>query len=287
MTPAKLQSDEHWTSEFWQSERGGLHVRTKGETESATPVLFLHSLGPGHSQQQWLSAADLIAADHPVALIDLLGWGESDRPDIDYGLAASLETLQAFTEQELASGFHLVASGESAPIALSLAEKLPHSVLSVALSGPAGLKLDAEQQSGTDWAVDKLLGAPIFRTSAVNAYTRRSAIENNLLRHQLAAPTADQASEHYRLAHLPGSARPISAFLRGRYERSLESVSSSSNLKLWIGWGRKAMGEPVEDADVWLRHFDQAELVVFEQAASWPHVDVPEQFAQELLRFLA
>ena len=286
LPPAELPAADAWRSDTFDGLQGRLHLRSRGSQHDGTPAVFLHSLGPGHSQQQWMTAAELISSNRKVLLVDLLGWGESDRPDATYDLDSCVQDLEALVKDRVEEGVHLVASGEGAPIALSLAEALPDIIKSVALSGPAGLELADTQQGARDWVVDTLLGAPILRTSAVNTYTRHSAVENNLIRHQLAPPSDEQVAEHYRLAHLRGSARPLAAFLRGRYERSLESLSLPKGLKLWIGWGRKAVGEPVEDADLWLRHLDQAELVVFEQAASWPHVDVPEQFANELLNFL-
>ncbi len=286
LPPGSLPADEDWRPERWASAVGELFVLTRGLSRPATPIVFLHSLGPGHSHQQWLAATESLALKHPLILVDLLGWGRSDRPKAPYGLKASVSTLKNLGSEFIGKPFHLVASGESAPVALSLAESAPEMVKSVALSGPAGLTLDSAEPSRRDWAFDQLLGAPIFGTSAVNAYTRRSAIENNLIRHQLAPPSAEQIDEHYRLAHLPGSTSPVSTFLRGRYERALGTLALDPSLKVWIAWGRKAVGEPVEDADLWLRHLKSAELVVFENAASWPHVDQPKQFSDELVRFI-
>lgn len=287
LPPAQLPAADTWRSDRFDGPRGRLHLRSRGHQHTTAPIVLIHSLGPGHSQQQWMTAAELLSASHPVLLIDLLGWGASERPDVDYGLESCVGDLEALAEDRLEQPFYLVASGESAPIALTLAETLPERIAGVALSGPAGIQLVDGEQSTRDRLVDTLLGAPIFGTSAVNTYTRRSAVESNLNRHQLAAPSQAQVAEHYRLAHLPGSARPIAAFLRGRYERSLESLSLHADLKLWIGWGRNAVGEPVEDADLWLRHLEQADLVVFEEAGSWPHVDVPGPFAKELLSFIS
>ena len=47
------------------------------------------------------------------------------------------------------------------------------------------------------------------------------------------------------------------------------------------------MGDPIEDADLWLYRIPQAQLTVFERSASWPHVDQPGHTARELSRFFA
>lgn len=285
LPPTPQPRDRGWQAQTWVSALGEVALLTKGNHGKAAPVVFLHSLGPGHSSAQWVKAAEMVAKRRNVVLLDLLGWGSSHRPNVEYGLDLSVDLLHTFANEWLDQSFHLVASGESAPLALSLAESYD-GALSVALSGPAGLRIRQEETSLQDRGFDLLLGAPILGTSAVNAYTRRDAIERNLSRHQLQRPEAKTVDQHYHLAHLPGSERSLTAFLRGRYERSLDSLNLNSDLATWIGWGRKAIGEPVEDADLWLTHLAAAELVVFEKTASWPHVDQPREFAAELLRFL-
>ena len=285
LAPAPQPRDSSWHSQTWASALGEVSLLTRGHHDNRAPVVFLHSLGPGHSSRQWIQAAGDIARRRNVVLIDLIGWGSSDRPHVQYSLDLSVDLLHTFAGEWLDGPFHLVASGEGAPLALSLAESSDQ-VLSVALSGPAGLRISKGKLSLSDRGFDLLLGAPILGTSAVNAYTRRDAIERNLTEHQMGHPSAEQIDLHYHFAHLPGSERSLAAYLRGRYERSLESLDLSDDLETWVGWGRKATGEPVEDADLWLTHLATAELVVFEQAASWPHVDQPHEFAKELLRFL-
>lgn len=285
LPPMARPKEDGWRIDTWVSALGDVRLLTRGEQSEQAPILFLHSLGPGHSSSQWLVAAAAIAEQRQVVLMDLLGWGDSARPDTEYGLELSVDLLHTFLSEVLEHPVHIVASGESAPIALSLGES-NEQVLSIALSGPAGLRIGQERLTLRDRGFDLLLGAPILGTSAVNAYTRRDAIENNLRRHQLAHPTETQIDQHYRFAHLPGSEHALAAFLRGRYERSLEELSLSERQKVWIGWGRKAAGEPVEEADLWLNQLPSAELVVFERSASWPHVDQPNEFSAELLRFL-
>lgn len=261
-------------------------LRLDSTRQDATPVLFLHSLGPGHSARQWTAVAEALASDRTVLLMDLPGWGESERTAEEYGWRSAAEAVLAVIQRAIKAPCHLVASGESAAVALSLPEigGAPQ-LRSIALSGPSGVRFEETVASAKDRLFDALLGAPILGTSAVNAYTRRDAIARSLGQHRSGSFDEALIDEHYRLAHLPGSERPLRAFLRGRYERFLAEIKLPEHLPVWIGWGRRAIGDPIEDADLWLYRVPQARLTVFEQSASWPHVDQPGHATRELRRF--
>jgi pimeloyl-ACP methyl ester carboxylesterase len=57
-------------------------------------------------------------------------------------------------------------------------------------------------------------------------------------------------------------------------------------MPLWLAWGRTAKTPPVETADLWLQRAPQAELKVFENSGSLPHLEEPRAFARELRRYL-
>ena len=263
-------------------------LRLDGARSGSAPALFLHSLGPGHSVLQWAPVAEALAADRTVMLMDLPGWGESERAGVDYGWRHAAETVLSVMQNEIERPCHLVAGGESAAVALSLPEIGGAGFLrSLSLSGPSGVRFEDIVPSARDRLFDALLGAPVLGTSAVNAYTRRDAIARRQARHRVEPLTTEELDEHYRLAHLPGSVRPLRAFLRGRYERFLAETDLPESIPVWIGWGRQAIGDPIEDADLWLYRVPQAQLTVFEQSASWPHVDQPGHAARELRRFFS
>lgn len=261
-------------------------LRLDGSRSGSTPTLFLHSLGPGHSVLQWATVAEALSSDRTVVLMDLPGWGESERADVDYGWRHAAETVLSVLHDEIGTPCHLVAGGESAAVALSLPEIGGAGYLrSLALSGPSGVRFEDIVPSARDRLFDSLLGAPVLGTSAVNAYTRREAIARSQAKHRIEPLSEESLDEHYRLAHLPGSVRPLRAFLRGRYERFLAETNLPESLPVWIGWGRQAVGDPIEDADLWLYRVPQAQLTVFERSASWPHVDQPGHATRELRRF--
>jgi pimeloyl-ACP methyl ester carboxylesterase len=119
---------------------GAVHVERYGH--GGTPVVFLH--GFGTSSFLWRAVAPRVAASqHTAVAIDLLGYGESDRPlDTEFSIAAQAEYLdRALTALRLPRAA-LVGVDLGGAVALRLAgarrERVSHLVLINSL-GPKGV----------------------------------------------------------------------------------------------------------------------------------------------------
>ncbi|MCW6160039.1 MAG: alpha/beta hydrolase [Candidatus Micrarchaeales archaeon] len=113
---------------------GALHYKHhKGDGKS---LVFLH--GFGASVLSWKRAMELLPGDYNVYLIDLLGHGLSDAPEIDYTVKAQVEALWELFEQENLSGFYLIGHSYGGWIAAYYASK--YAVGGLVLEDAPGLK---------------------------------------------------------------------------------------------------------------------------------------------------
>ena len=62
---------------------GDMFYEVKGARE-ARPLLLIHGFGPGASSYEWRKNIDILAQQFRVYTLDLLGFGLSDHPAIDY-----------------------------------------------------------------------------------------------------------------------------------------------------------------------------------------------------------
>lgn len=105
---------------------GAVHVERYGH--GGTPIILLH--GFGTCTFLWRHVAPLLAeAGHTAYAIDLIGYGESDRPpDADFGIAAQAEYLDAaMTALRLARAV-IVGNDLGGDVALRLAATRPDRV---------------------------------------------------------------------------------------------------------------------------------------------------------------
>ena len=110
---------------------GSVHVERSGH--GGTPIVLLH--GFGTSSFLWRNVAPGLAlARHAAFAIDLLGYGESDRPvEADFGIAAQAENLdRALTALRIARAV-IVGVDVGGGVALRLAATRPDRVSGLVL----------------------------------------------------------------------------------------------------------------------------------------------------------
>lgn len=113
---------------------GTLHVERYGL--GGPPVVLLHAFGT--SAFLWRAIAPSLAEDgHVVYAIDLMGYGESDRPlDADYTIAAQAEYVRAALASLRVPSAAICGVELGAGVALQLAIEAPSLVRRLALVSP-------------------------------------------------------------------------------------------------------------------------------------------------------
>lgn len=253
------------------------------------PILLLHSFGPGHDAEEWRAAAELLASQNLVYAPDLLGWGRSDMPRLDYDGELYIQLIGDFLEDVVARRCHIVAAGLAAAYAVQIALDRPELVDSLGLVVPAGIEIHGEEPDLKDALVNRLLRLPILGASALNLFTSRTAIGQHLKREVFLGPEqvdAARVEHHYRSSHQPGSHGALAAYLSGYLNHSVHEAVRRLKIPLWIGWGRDATDPPVETADLWLQQAPTAHLEIFEDCSNLPHLEVSTRFTRRLLPFL-
>jgi len=257
--------------------------------EGGEPIVFVHSFGPGHDGEEWRAVAEDLARDTRVLVLDLLGWGRSDKPSATYDAELYIQLLSDFIEDVVGKRCAIVAAGLSAAYAVQVAIDHPEAVSAISAVVPSGIDAEGDEPDLRDAMVHWMLRTPVFGTAALNVYTSQTALGQYLRREVFAAPERADAARiehHYRSSHQPGAHASLAAYLSGYSNHRILDVLGRFGLPLWLAWGRKAKNPPVETADLWIQRAPQAELEVFEESGNLPHLEEPRAFADSLKRYL-
>ena len=257
--------------------------------EGDTPIVLLHAFGPGHSAGEWRKVAEQLAQRHRILAPDLLGWGQSEHPDVAYDGELYIRLLRDFLEDVVGKKTVVVAAGLSAAYAVQLAVDRPDLIRAVGLVVPFGIGHGEDEPDIKDAIVHRLLRLPILGTAALNLYTSRSGIAGYLRREAFANESLVDdrlIAEHYRTSHLPGAHHALAAYVSGYLNHRVRAVLASLEQPVWLAWGRDAAGPPVATADLWLQRLPHAELDVFERCGALPHAESPEELVHKLRLFL-
>lgn len=103
-----------------------------------TPLVFLHNAGNDHFI--WKYQIDFFKNSFRVYALDLLGYGQSDRPDIPYVLNLHVKMLTEFVDKQLSQPFVLIGNCIGSAIAIEYAASFPDKVQALVLFNVCGGK---------------------------------------------------------------------------------------------------------------------------------------------------
>ncbi|CAM9458368.1 unnamed protein product [Heterosigma akashiwo] len=127
--------------QFWEHNGQQVHYVTRGDS-SKPPVLLIHGFGASHFH--WRYNIPELSKDYRVFAIDLIGFGLSDKPVIDYSAEVWVNQAASFIEEiiqpEYEGGAKVSVAGNSLGgyTALALSAARPGLVASCALLNGAG-----------------------------------------------------------------------------------------------------------------------------------------------------
>jgi pimeloyl-ACP methyl ester carboxylesterase len=114
------------------------------EAGQGTPIIFLH--GAWNDSSQWVSVVESLSDNFHCLSPDLLGFGESERPNVHHSIDLQVECIAEFIQALRLEKFYLVGCSLGAWIAASYALKYPEKVYGLVLLAPEGVRIDGQEK---------------------------------------------------------------------------------------------------------------------------------------------
>src|SRR3977135_4373348 len=118
----------------WRDRRVAFTKRGQGP-----PILLIHGIHAAAWSYEWRNNVDALSRTNTVYTIDLLGFGQSDRPASRYSARLYISLISDFVSRVIDAPTVLVASSLSGAYAIVLAARDPPRFPAVALIAPSGL----------------------------------------------------------------------------------------------------------------------------------------------------
>lgn len=234
--------------------QGSLVYYTQGGTPwpldrlaEAPILLFLHSLGGGSSAFEWSKVYGGFAHRYRIIAPDLIGWGDSEHPTVDYQLEDYLQILRDFLNAlEIRFSQHpfcIIASSSVAAMMLRLAteEQWPKCdrFFLVSPSGYRDFGEDYRQGLGALLASTPFLDRLIYGVGAANEF----AIQNFLSQFLFANPqriTEEMIQAYLASALKPNAEYAALAALKGNLFFDLSETLDRLTTPTTLVWGAQA-----------------------------------------------
>src|SRR5438270_10870631 len=140
---------------------GDMFYEVKGD-KNARPLLLIHSFAPGASSFEWRKNIDTLARQFRVDVIDLLGFGLSDRPSIDYTAETFTDLISDFIREVIAKPTIVVAHGMSCAFVVADAYRHPQLFERLVLVTPPPTILQENMPGPINITLQSVLRAPVL-----------------------------------------------------------------------------------------------------------------------------
>ena len=280
----------------WQHLGHGVHAVQAGPPEPQGPaVLLVH--GFGASTDHWRFNLPVLAAQHEVHAIDLLGFGRSAKPaELAYGGGLWRDQLAAYVAERIGRPTVLVGNSLGGFAALAAGVALGDQAAGVVLINAAGPFSD-EQAPPKGWGAiarrtigGALLKSPVLQRLLFENLRRPATIRRTLNQVYIDRTNVDDALvEAIRRPSLdPGAFGVFRTVFDIPSGQPLDGLFAELACPLLLLWGiRDPWINAVGRRAAFQRHAPAATSEVVLEAGHCPHDEVPEQVNSALLAWLA
>ncbi len=264
----------------------GLPVRylTAGE---GSPLVLLHALGESALDWQWVIPA--LARTHRVYAPDLIGFGESAKPAVDYSPRFLAGTVAAFFDTLGIERAAVVGNSLGGLIGLHLALSEPTRLTALGLvaSGGLGRAISPALMLTSLRGIGDL--TTVWGRTPLGA-AQRAWGRMPLLFARLDRVPPEWVAEQYRLGQLPGFMEATMATLRaqiglmGQREVLLDELPRITVPAL-VMWGERDRVLPKAQARRAVARLKRGSLALIPDCGHLPHVERPDPFVATLAGF--
>lgn len=247
------------------------------------PVLFLLH-GMTGSKENWEPNIGSLSAHYRVIAPDWPGHGESDCPDLDYGIPLFTRALKEMMDRLGIGRAHLAGNSMGGHVSLAAALERPDATASICLIGSTGANIELTKDR-LPYDPEALLQLGTFAplpeetVHAMVKWVVRNWNEwsDKLVAQRLAAQHLPDAHQRFRAAMMS---------LLSILEANLADRLGEVRVPTLALWGDKDRQVRVSNAHFIEAHVPGARKIIFEACGHCPQLEYPERFNQALLDWL-
>ena len=229
-TPQQLESELPGEARIYRWKQGHIFYKVLGAPD-APPLLLLHTPEVGASAYEMRGILDLLAPHYRVYAPDLLGFGLSDHPGIDYSAETYIELCRDFLVDVVAQPATIVASRVSCNYAVTVAATSPHLCERLVLISPVALYGDQKPA-----LIASLVEAPVIKSLLYPLLSTRFALYCVLAQQHPLKAEAD-LDHFYATTHQLGAEHAPMALLAGKLTYDAAEQFEKLQQPTLIIWG--------------------------------------------------
>lgn len=263
------------------AEIGGvkIHYQEKGE---GTPLVLIH--GYTSSVYSWKDVFLPLSEKYRVIVLDLKGFGFSEKPDGDYSRRAQAEIVFGLLEHLKIERAWIAGNSMGGETALNVALRHPEKVLGLILVDSAGVKIAGREALAPWYLQIPVLGRVLTSLALTSDKIVRQGLEKSF--YDDAKINDARVSFYYQPLKTRGGQL---AAMRAREQFNLYPVENDLNkisVPALIIWGAEDQIIPLEAGKKINSEVKNSKLVTFEKCGHLPQEEMPEKTFDEMTNFI-
>jgi pimeloyl-ACP methyl ester carboxylesterase len=266
---------------------GDIFYQVKGARD-AKPLLLIHGFGPGASSYQWRKNADALSEKFRVYALDLLGFGLSDRPGIDYTPETFSDLISDFLKEAIGKPAVVVAHDLTCAYVIADAYRRPQLFERLVLVSPPMEILEESFQSPMSNAVKFLIRTPLLGQFIYNTLTSRRAIRTYYDVEGFQNPgliTEELVEYVYCNAHQSNNRYSAASILSDNLAMNVSEPLARLQVPVIAIWGREDVFMPPETSNVFKQVNKNIDLSMMDKARKQLQDEQAEKFNELVSEF--
>ena len=251
----------------------GNKIRYLESGDSKKTLVLVHGLGA--SAERWNQVIPLLADDFRIVVPDLIGFGYSDKPLVDYTPEFFSEFLEKFFDETGIKRPYLIGSSLGGQISAEYVTSHPEDVEKLILVSPAGVMKQSTP------ALDAYIMAALYpnEQSAKNAFEMMEGSGKVVNEEIVAGFVKRMQLPNAKLAFM-------STVLGLKNSDSITIKLQTISTPTLIIWGSKDPVIPIIHADIFVSAIQDCRFFRMDGCGHTPYVQDPHTFSSKVLKFL-
>jgi pimeloyl-ACP methyl ester carboxylesterase len=281
-TPQPLENVLPGEPRLYKWTHGHIYYKVLGAAD-AVPIVLLHAPGIGASSYEMRALMEGLARRYRVYALDLLGFGLSDHPKVDYSAQLYIALCRDFLTAVVARPAMLLASGLSCNYCVAVAASAPELCERLILLSPRSL---VEGAGKRNWLFD-VVQWPLVDLMVYSLLTTRGILRSLLARRQGIDDRQVAASDLRMVdatAHQLGAERAAIASIAGKLALDISHQLETVEQPTLILWGTQTLAQtrlPPQQHTL----LEHAEVVFMQDAGLSVQEERPEQVVATILNW--
>lgn len=272
---------------YYSWKLGKIYYEKHGE---GSPLLLIHDLNSCSSSYEWNKLVHFLSKTNTVYVLDLLGCGRSEKPNMLYTSFIYTEMIASFIKDVMKEKTNIIVTGNSCPFVSMLASKEKDLVDQIIMINPVDLETFSQVPSLKDKILQTFITLPVIGTFVYNMYIRKTRITSVFHNFYFEDPTkitSDDIDAYYKAPHLKntGSKYLFSSIISGYIKQNIYHCLKQTNALISILYS-----DCFENNDSIITDYQKAipdaECIKIKNAKYLPQLEVPETVEEKIEEIL-